>query len=399
MRLAQIVARMAALAGTATVLGACGGSGSKSAAPGATLPSLSPTRVTEFVGGVTPGFSANSGPASITTGADGRIWFTETADRIARVNADGTVTELDLRRSMTAGRWPKQLTVGKDTRFWFGEGDDWEDPTSGVYHTRYYGAIARVEPGNQVSEFPRGRRLPERPTGITTAPDGRVWFTESPIYDPRSFAYYPNLPPRVGFVTDDGTVKEVPVDPEDGVGTLGGIVTTPDGRVWFTSCLRGLARINSAGLDSVGNPALGHSVRLTACAGGITVDSYGRIWVTEPAGKLIGVLDLSGKQTGQLRAPSEFTPSVTPEGPIAADRNGTVWFATGRCPCSVASSDEGLAAIHAGVTSVYKRAPATDGFNGWNLVALTIGSDGKPWFVENGSGSIGRLDPGVDRNR
>ena len=51
--------------------------------------------VTELTGGVTPGFSANATPTDITTGPDGRIWFTEQAPpgRAARVNGDGSVTE------------------------------------------------------------------------------------------------------------------------------------------------------------------------------------------------------------------------------------------------------------------------------------------------------------------
>ena len=51
--------------------------------------------VTELTGGVTPGFSANATPTDITTGPDGRIWFTEQAPpgRVARVNGDGSVTE------------------------------------------------------------------------------------------------------------------------------------------------------------------------------------------------------------------------------------------------------------------------------------------------------------------
>jgi virginiamycin B lyase len=52
--------------------------------------------VTELTGGATPGFSANGAPVGIAVGPDGRIWFTEQAPpgRVARVNGDGTVTEL-----------------------------------------------------------------------------------------------------------------------------------------------------------------------------------------------------------------------------------------------------------------------------------------------------------------
>ena len=35
--------------------------------------------MTEFTGGVTPGFSVDSQPVGITAGPDGNLWFTEYA--------------------------------------------------------------------------------------------------------------------------------------------------------------------------------------------------------------------------------------------------------------------------------------------------------------------------------
>jgi large subunit ribosomal protein L7/L12 len=54
---------------------------------GAAVPrgALTPT-VTDYIGGVAPGFSVNSGPEGITTGPDGNLWFARNGPpgRVAR---------------------------------------------------------------------------------------------------------------------------------------------------------------------------------------------------------------------------------------------------------------------------------------------------------------------------
>lgn len=81
--------------------------------------------VTELVGGVTPGFSANSTPTGIATGPDGKIWFTQQAapGRVARVNGDGSVTEFTggTTPGFSADGTPTGIVAGRDGAIWFTE--------------------------------------------------------------------------------------------------------------------------------------------------------------------------------------------------------------------------------------------------------------------------------------
>src|SRR5438270_7258815 len=58
------------------------------------------------------------------------------------------------------------------------------------------------------------------PNGITTGPDGDLWFTE-------------DLLSEIGRITPSGTITNFPI-PSDFTGNLG-ITTGPDGNLWFTS--------------------------------------------------------------------------------------------------------------------------------------------------------------------
>src|SRR5258708_38203625 len=72
------------------------------------MPSLS---VTEF-----PIPKANSPPSTITAGADGTIWFTETGgNKIGRISLAGAITEF------SAPGAPGGITAGPDGALWFTE--------------------------------------------------------------------------------------------------------------------------------------------------------------------------------------------------------------------------------------------------------------------------------------
>jgi streptogramin lyase len=185
--------------------------------------------VHELIGGVTSGFSPNRGPAQITTGPDGRLWFSEKSapGGIARVNDDGTVTELTggATSGFRADTGPQGITTGPDGHIWFVES---RDP----------GAIARVNDDGTVTEFRAGATpgfTPNNDPGlITTGPDGHLWFTE---YGDGGL-----IPGRIARLNDDGTVSEFTsgVTPgfSPGAGPTG-ITSGPDGRVWFAEYGRG----------------------------------------------------------------------------------------------------------------------------------------------------------------
>jgi hypothetical protein len=72
--------------------------------------------VTEFSAGITLG----STPLTITTGADGNLWFTEfEGNRIGRITPSGTVTEFSA--GITPGSAPYGIAAGPDGQVWFTE--------------------------------------------------------------------------------------------------------------------------------------------------------------------------------------------------------------------------------------------------------------------------------------
>ena len=70
-----------------------------------------------------------------------------------------------------------------------------------------------------------------RPTGITSGPDGNLWFTEE-------------QGSRVGRITPAGQITEFAVSAPGGL--RNGIVAGPDGDLWFTE-QDGIGRITPSG--------------------------------------------------------------------------------------------------------------------------------------------------------
>ena len=154
-------------------------------APAGTAAAPTPT-VTELTGGLTPGFSSLSDPDGITTGPDGHVWFTEYSGPggssaqsagpggVGRVNDDGTVTELV--GGKTPGFDPKggpeAITTGPNGRVWFTE---YLDPgrLAIVVEGKVSESTAGVRPG-----FTANRAPGSVPDGLAVGPGGTVWFTE-----------------------------------------------------------------------------------------------------------------------------------------------------------------------------------------------------------------------------
>ena len=115
-----------------------------------------------------PGTSA---PYGIAAGPDGRIWFTDpTYRQIGRMATDGSIGAGDLLG--TPGAEPADfITAGPDSDMWAG----------GAAHVFKVPTDA-TSTSDIVSYGPHGGG------GITTGPDGRLWFTYAP--NPGSGANY-----------------------------------------------------------------------------------------------------------------------------------------------------------------------------------------------------------------
>jgi streptogramin lyase len=143
-----------------------------------------------------------SQPTAITAGPDGALWFTQASRAvIGRITAAGDITEFPI--SDTAGG----ITSGPDGNLWF--------TISVPNHRR----VARMTVGGQVTEFPA-----TFPVAITAGPDDHLWYLSG---DTLNF----NVS-GVGRMAPAGSAVEFGTPTF--AGDPRGITTGPDGNVWFT---------------------------------------------------------------------------------------------------------------------------------------------------------------------
>jgi streptogramin lyase len=212
-----------------------------------------------------------------------------------------------------------------------------------------------------VAEFSTGITAGAQPLGITTGPDGNLWFTESGG-------------DRIGRITSLGVVTEFSSGITGGAG-LRGIAAGPDGNLWFTEInIDRIGRITPLGVVTE------FSFGITAGAEpyGITAGADGNLWFTEYNGNRIGRITPSGVVT-------EFsigiTPGAQPYG-ITAGPDGNLWFTelNGNRIGRITSS---------GVVSEF----STGITGGAGPFDITAGPDGDSnlWFTEINIGRIGRI--------
>ena len=146
--------------------------------------------------------TSKSTPASITTGPDSTLWFTEyEGNKIGRITLGGTITEFPL---PTPYSYPGGITTGPDGNLWFTESES--------------NKIGRITTTGIITEFPLPKSR-SSPFGITAGSDGNLWFTE----------YEGN---KIGRITSGGTITEFPL-PTYSI-TPDEITTGSDGNLWFT---------------------------------------------------------------------------------------------------------------------------------------------------------------------
>jgi virginiamycin B lyase len=155
---------------------------------------------------------------------------------LARVNSDGTVTEFVGGEvpGFGAFRQPTGITTGPDGNIWF-------STTRGI--------VGRVNGNGTITEFPwpdqQGRvRVARESFHITTGPDRNVWFTITGNYiDPGG----------LGRVNSDGSITLFIAGVTQGFRPCwpGAIATGPDANLWFTQHSPNLpgavARLNGNG--------------------------------------------------------------------------------------------------------------------------------------------------------
>ena len=204
--------------------------------------------------------TANPGPASIVTGSDGALWFTEyNANQIGRVTTSGAVTEY---RVPTPSAAPSGIASGADGALWFTEANanqigriatsgaitEYRIPTGSstprniaagsdgaLWFTESAGnKVARITTSGTVTEYSVPTAGSE-PSSIVAGPDGALWFTEI-------------AGDKIGRMAASGQLTEYPVP--DTLGFIPApleIIVGADGALWFTGAPAGLGRITTAG--------------------------------------------------------------------------------------------------------------------------------------------------------
>ena len=260
---------------------------------------------TEFIGGVTPGLSADGGPAGIALGPDGNVWMAETQGpgRITKVTPAGVVTEFTggVTPNLTAGQQPANVSAGPDGNVWVTQ-----------FST---GGIVRITPAGAVTEYPRAVTGNNNPVGITAGPDGNLWFVD--------FAH----PGRIVKMTTAGAMQTM-ASGGDSSGLSAnrfprGITLGPDGNLWFTEfAVPGrIGRITPAGVVTefpLGGPSTFSPNRQPV---GITTGPDGNLWFTEQGdGGRIGRITPAGVVT-EFDLPPGRVPALITSGP-----DGALWF-------------------------------------------------------------------------
>jgi streptogramin lyase len=218
------------------------------------------------------------------------------------------------------------------------------------------------------------------PGGITTGPDGAIWFTEE-------------MTSRIGRMTTAGAVtaefpvplstpSSLPCSDPSFVGALDQITAGPDGALWFTQPRDNkIGRITTAG---VLDPPGGFPVTALPDSRpeGITVGPDGNIWFTAANGLRIGRITLGGAIT--LYGPTGAGPSD-----IAAGADGRIWFTESFANRIGAISTDAAAAPTTAISYF-----STGLTGGSDPSGITPGPGGGLWFTESAANQIGQISTG-----
>jgi streptogramin lyase len=232
------------------------------------------------------------------------------------------------------------ITTGPDGALWFTETTFSSDPDE----------VGRITTAGAIAQYPiPGCECPG-PLGITTGPNANLWFAQGP---------------NIGQITTAGAATEYQVP--NAIDT-DGITTGPDGNLWFTDAdVNYIGQITTAGVVTE-FPVPAHGSGLDGIDA-ITAGPDGALWFTEIVG-YIGRITTAGAIT-------EFPVQAVPTA-IVAGPDGALWFT---------DSNGAIGRITtAGVATEYPTPTAKS-----DPAGITVGPDGALWFTEAGAVQIGRI--------
>jgi streptogramin lyase len=236
---------------------------------------------------------------------------------------------------------PEGITTGPDGAVWF----------TNAQGGTGSGSIGRISTAGVVTNFTDPSI--NRPEGITEGTDGALWFTNEGSN-------------TIGRISTAGVVSHFT---NSSIDSPGGIVSGSDGALWFTNQgNNSIGRISTAGVvTNFTSPTIDSPE-------GITAGSDGALWFTNTGNNSIGQITTAG-------IVQNFTnPSIDAPDGIAAAPGGPLWFT---------NSNNSIGSITtAGVIS---------NFTGTGVSSpegIAAGPDGAMWFTNFGNNSIGRITGG-----
>jgi virginiamycin B lyase len=250
-------------------------------------------RIDPSSGTITEFAQPGSHPYGITTGSDGNLWFTDILSfRISRMIPSGTVTPFPA----APQNKPLNIIAGPDGALWFTEDGIVEGGS---------GAIGRITTSGSLSEY-----ILPTPAGhfsgagdIAVGADGNLWFTWV-TWDAAETAGAASS--SVGRITPSGTITEFPLSSTNGW-PPGGITSGPDGALWFTEVVpNAIGRLSTTGsLTAYPVPSA------AALPTDVTTGPDGNLWFSEGGWNKIGKIVLSAVPTPMI---TSFSPGSGPVG-------------------------------------------------------------------------------------
>ncbi len=161
----------------------------------------------------------------MVTGHDGNLWMASNRE-IFRMTPGGTDTFFNGRPGRVIA--PIGITSGPDGNIWFTDQACTQGSIPKTLGTTAC-AIGRITPAGEITEFTAGLAPNAVPSAITTGPDGNLWFTDRRC---TSSAAHPAC--MIGRITPAGVITES----SEGLspGSLPwAIASGPDGHIWFTN--------------------------------------------------------------------------------------------------------------------------------------------------------------------
>ena len=172
---------------------------------------------TVATGGATPGFTTSTRPSGIAAGPDGNVWFLESQPdpgAVARITPSGQVTEFPVPGSGFLSL--DQITAGPDGAMWFTAFN-----TGEVFQVTTAGAVSLVAEPTVTPGFPSGNS-----EDIIAGPDGNIWVTR-PSFNGSVADQLVRITPG-GPITGFGAAAGLPAD-----ATLRELTVGPDGNLYI----------------------------------------------------------------------------------------------------------------------------------------------------------------------